>query len=222
MPSATPLSYASLPGARAAAGLHYVPIDVNLLFGEPTVALRGPWGNDLVEIAPKAKELGRGTVGLPPRLPRQRPPAGLRLPALAAAPRRRADADSVRPRGDRPGAPGQGRAPVLVLLRLQRLEQPARRRLGDDPARLRRPDGRRRPSARRRSRSGTASTRARSGPRGTTRSSSASTARIPSSTRPTARTRTSTGRRCISAAPPRRASAATTRAGRPWTCARRS
>jgi len=40
--------------------LHYVPIDVNDLFGEPTVALRGPWGNDLVEIAPKAKELGRG------------------------------------------------------------------------------------------------------------------------------------------------------------------
>ena len=33
-----------------------------------------------------------------------------------------------------PGA----RAPVLAVLRLQRLEQPARRRLGNDPARLRR------------------------------------------------------------------------------------
>jgi hypothetical protein len=44
-------------------GLHYVPIDVNVLFGEPTVALRGPWGNDLVEIAPKAKDLGRGLYG---------------------------------------------------------------------------------------------------------------------------------------------------------------
>ena len=32
----------------------------------------------------------------------------------------------------------QARAPVLVLLRVQRLQQPARGRLGDDPARLRR------------------------------------------------------------------------------------
>jgi hypothetical protein len=43
--------------------LHYVPIDVNVLFGEPTVALRGPWGNDLVQIAPRAKDLGRGLWG---------------------------------------------------------------------------------------------------------------------------------------------------------------
>ena len=43
--------------------LHYVPIDVDVLFGEPTVALRGPWGNDLVEIAPQAKDLGRGLWG---------------------------------------------------------------------------------------------------------------------------------------------------------------
>jgi hypothetical protein len=39
----------------------YVPIDVNLLFGEPTVALRGPWGaGDLVKIAPTADDLGTG------------------------------------------------------------------------------------------------------------------------------------------------------------------
>jgi hypothetical protein len=44
-------------------GLHYVPVDVDLLFGEPTVALRGPWGNDLVGIAPSAKDLGRGLYG---------------------------------------------------------------------------------------------------------------------------------------------------------------
>jgi hypothetical protein len=43
--------------------LRYVPIDVDLLFDEPTVALRGPWGNDLVEIAPKANDLGRGLWG---------------------------------------------------------------------------------------------------------------------------------------------------------------
>ena len=50
-------------GEGCGPGLHYVPIDVDVLFGEPTVALRGPWGNDLVEIAPKAKDLGRGLWG---------------------------------------------------------------------------------------------------------------------------------------------------------------
>jgi hypothetical protein len=50
-------------GGEGCGGLHYVPIDVDFLFGEPTVALRGPWGNDLVDIAPKAKDLGRGLYG---------------------------------------------------------------------------------------------------------------------------------------------------------------
>jgi hypothetical protein len=38
----------------------YQPIDVNLLFDEPTVALRGPWGADLVKIGPSAGDLGKG------------------------------------------------------------------------------------------------------------------------------------------------------------------
>jgi uncharacterized membrane protein YfcA len=38
-------------------GKPYLPLDVNLLFDEPTVALRGPWGNDLVKIAPSAQDL---------------------------------------------------------------------------------------------------------------------------------------------------------------------
>jgi hypothetical protein len=38
----------------------YKPIDVNLLFGEPTVALRGPWGRDLVKIGPTAGDLAKG------------------------------------------------------------------------------------------------------------------------------------------------------------------
>jgi hypothetical protein len=42
------------------AGKPYMPIDVDLLFGEPTVALRGPWGNDLVKIGPTAKDLSKG------------------------------------------------------------------------------------------------------------------------------------------------------------------
>jgi hypothetical protein len=44
-----------------APGDPYLPIDVNLLFDEPTVALRGPWGSgDLVKIGPAAKDLSRG------------------------------------------------------------------------------------------------------------------------------------------------------------------
>src|SRR3954465_183683 len=39
-------------------GRPYVPTDVNLLFENPTVALRGPWGgDDLVKVAPLATDL---------------------------------------------------------------------------------------------------------------------------------------------------------------------
>jgi hypothetical protein len=39
-------------------GKPYVPTDVNLLFENPTVALRGPWGgDDLVKVAPVATDL---------------------------------------------------------------------------------------------------------------------------------------------------------------------
>ena len=38
-------------------GESYEPIDVDLLFDEPTVAFRGPWGGDLVQIAPSATDL---------------------------------------------------------------------------------------------------------------------------------------------------------------------
>jgi hypothetical protein len=40
-----------------APGKPYLPIDVNLLTDEDTVALRGPWGNDLVKIAPSSQDL---------------------------------------------------------------------------------------------------------------------------------------------------------------------
>ncbi len=40
------------------AGEPYVPIDLDLLFGQPTVALRGPWNTtDLVKIGPSASDL---------------------------------------------------------------------------------------------------------------------------------------------------------------------
>ena len=42
-------------------GEPYKPIDVEAIFDEETVSLRGPWrSNDLVEIAPSADDLGRG------------------------------------------------------------------------------------------------------------------------------------------------------------------
>ncbi len=42
-------------------GEPYEPMDVDTLFGEPTVALRGPWSpNDLVKIGPTADDLARG------------------------------------------------------------------------------------------------------------------------------------------------------------------
>ena len=42
-------------------GEPYEPIDVNALFSQPTVALRGPWNrSDLVKIAPTAADLARG------------------------------------------------------------------------------------------------------------------------------------------------------------------
>jgi hypothetical protein len=42
-------------------GEPYVPIDVDVLFGEPTIALRGPWGpSDLVRIGPTAEDLADG------------------------------------------------------------------------------------------------------------------------------------------------------------------
>ena len=39
-------------------GEPYIPLDVDLLFGQPTVALRGPWNTtDLVKIGPSAQDL---------------------------------------------------------------------------------------------------------------------------------------------------------------------
>ena len=50
-------------------GEPYIPTDVELLFDEPTVALRGPWSaSDLVKIAPRG-EGSRRPLRVPPRLP---------------------------------------------------------------------------------------------------------------------------------------------------------
>ena len=71
-----------------------------------------------------------------PRLPRECSQPRLRLRAVGAPHHRGHRADRLRPRRAGGRLPRSARAPVLVLLPLQRLEQPARGRLGDDPARL--------------------------------------------------------------------------------------
>ena len=80
----------------------------------------------------------REPVRVPPRLPGPRARCRLRLRALDTSPGRRERADRVRARRDGSRPPREARAPVLVLLHLQRLQQHTRGRLGDDPARLRR------------------------------------------------------------------------------------
>ena len=195
-------------------GEPFIPTDIDLILDEPTVALRGPWNRtDLVKIAPVGQG-SRRSLRVPPRLPGRPARPGLRLRALGETTHGGKRAGRLRARRDGTRAPGQGLAPVLVLLPVQRLQQHARRRLGDDPARLRRERCRR--GARSRSGGGWLQ-RARGGNAlgtGRTTSSRSWTGRDPSSTPPPARTRTSTRLRSGSGAPPRLVSAATTRKGR--------
>ena len=62
-----------------------MPIDVDLLFGEPTVALRGPWGGRPGQDRPDREGSLRGPLRVPPRLPGQRARPRVRLPALGAS-----------------------------------------------------------------------------------------------------------------------------------------
>ena len=132
-------------------GEPYEPIDVNALFDEPTVALRGPWGSDLVKIAPAADDLSAERYEYHLDFPGNALDPGCGYEHWANRITQGSQADRLRARRDRPRPPGKARAAVLVLLRLQRLEQHARGRLGDDPAQLRRGQrGARRSSRRRR------------------------------------------------------------------------
>ena len=102
------------------------------------VALRGPWNpDDLVKIAPDGRPRA-GLYGYHLDFPGNALEPGLRLRALGTSADRGKRADHLRPCGDRSRSPREARASVLALLRLQRLEQPARGRLGERPARLRR------------------------------------------------------------------------------------
>ena len=67
-------------------GEPFIPTDIDLLLGEQTVALRGPWNvTDLVEIGP-TRGRPRRPLRVPPRLPGQRARSGLRLQPLGSAP----------------------------------------------------------------------------------------------------------------------------------------
>ncbi len=80
----------------------------------------------------------RQSLRLSPRLPGLDARTGLRLRALDEAAHRGKRSHGVRPRRERALRAREARSPVLALLHLQRVQQPARRRLGDDPAQLRR------------------------------------------------------------------------------------
>ena len=82
---------------------------------------------------------------IPPRLPGGRTHSRLHVRAMGAHDLRRDEADRLRARRHPGGASGEAGVAVLAVLRLQRLEQLPRRRLGDDPAPLRRVDSRGRP-----------------------------------------------------------------------------
>src|SRR5262249_1355414 len=56
-------------GQGCGAGEPYLPIDVKVLLDEPTVALRGPWGPDLIKIAPSASDLTPARDGHAPDFP---------------------------------------------------------------------------------------------------------------------------------------------------------
>ena len=177
---------------RCEDGDPYVPIDVNVLFGNDEVVLRGPWDRvNVVKIAPTAGDLSSGRVDYHLDFPGDALNPGCTYADWSRRLEREGAADGVRARRDRRGASREARAAVLVLLRLQRLQQPARGRLGDDPAQLRRGDARAGADAAARRRSATASTRAPSAHAGTTPSSRRSTARTRSCTRRPVRTRTS-------------------------------
>ena len=89
----------------------------------------------------RSRAVGR-PARVQPRLPRQRAVPRVHVRRLGPPDRRDVTADGVRPRRHPARLPRQARAAVLVLLRLQRLEQQARGRLGEHPAPVQRIDRR--------------------------------------------------------------------------------
>ena len=125
-------------GGSCGIDVPYKPMDVADLMGNDEIALRGPWDTtNLVGVAPTAGG-SRGACGTTTSTsPATR---SARAAPTRSGPSAWRPAHGVRAGRDGARRPREARAPVLVLLRLQRLEQHPRGRLGDDPARLRRRD----------------------------------------------------------------------------------
>ena len=193
-------------------GERYGPIDVDLLFDEPTVALRGPWNvTDLVKIGPAADDLD------------DRFDYHLDFPGSTLEPGCDYERWTKRISGDSdpvvyghvasdPAHPGMLALQYWFfytynefnnlhegdweMIQLNFDAADAGEAIDEEPVTVGYSSALRAPSA----------------PTGARTSSSWSTAPIPSSTQVPARTRTSTPMRCTSAAPPRRVWAATTHA----------
>ena len=166
-------------------GEPYEPIDVDLLFGEPTVALRGPVEPDRPRQDRPERERPRRPLRVPPRLPgRARSTRAATTSDGRGASRRAARRPSTRTSRPSPAIPGKLALQYWFFYVFNDFNNTARGRLGDDPARLRR--GRRARGARRDAGRGRLQlrTRAPRAPTGATRSSSSSTGRTRSSTRP--------------------------------------
>ena len=194
-------------------GEPYIPTDVDVLFGEPTVALRGPWNpTDLVKIGPEATDLvNRYEYHLDfpgdPLNPGCDYERWARRLTEGSKPTVYAHVVTD------PGYPGQLALQYWFfypfndfnnthegdweMIQLVFDAADAQEALGKTPAEVGLQLARGR----------------RAAPRGATRSSRSSTARTRSSTRPPARTRTSSRRPSTSGARRTPASAATTRVG---------
>ena len=117
-------------------GEPYLPTDVDVVLGNDQVALRGPWeGSNLVKVAPTAADLAAGLPNYHLDFPGDALQPGCTYEDWQREFGASATPTDVCPHPVRVGPDG---ASVLVLLHLQRLQQQARGRLGDDPARLRR------------------------------------------------------------------------------------
>ena len=200
-------------------GEPYQPSDVDLVLGDQSVALRGPWTEDeVIKVGPTADDLSEGLYGYHLDFPGNPLEAGCDYEEWAGA-----TAAGCPPTTYAHVATEAGRDGRLALQYwfFYPFNDYTNKHEGDwemiqlvfaaaDAAAGARPGTR--------SRSATASTRASRSPVGTTRSSRSSTARIRSCTPPPAPTPTTSTTRCTSARPASRGSAATTPAARPTTC----
>ena len=199
-------------------GEAFQPTDVDVLFGDRTVALRGP-----MEPGRPGQDRPRGgpgrPLGVPPRLSRVCARSGVRLRALA----RRLTEGALRPstptsrarHADPAGSPcstGSSTRTTTSTTCTRATGRPS------SSSSKQATPGRRWSGIR--SQSATARTRAPRVPTGATIGSRSSMAPTRSSTRLPARTPTSSRTRCTWGARPRPASAATTREDRTASCAR--